>query len=98
MSERAKGAWARQKNDWHFGEMASDGSGGGDGGCLNIPRINVKWLNANGIKLCRLTLDHILWSFSSFGWVNPFRFGWLVGRSVRLKCDDDCVEKENDRI
>lgn len=61
--------------------MASDGSGG----CSNIPRIKVKWLNANGIKLCRLTLlDHILWSFSSFGCVNPFRFGWLVGRSVRL--------------
>lgn len=60
------------------------------GGCLNIPRIKVKWLNANGIKLCRLTLDHILWSFSSFGWVNPFRFGWLgwqAGKQVgQTKC------------
>lgn len=76
--------WKRRKNDWHFGEMACDGSGGNGcdgGGCLNIPRIKVKWLNANGIKLCRLTLDHILWSFSSFGCVNPFRFGWLAGRS-----------------
>lgn len=78
---RERAQWSeceRKRNDWHFGEMASDG---GDGGCLNIPRIKVKWLNANGIKLCRLTLDHILWSFSSFGCVNPFRFGWLAGRS-----------------